>query len=76
MVTALGGDIFSLWSYKWLMQPDDCKAVVRFVNLVISLQIELGDTKSCNQIRDEVSIGCLSKTTKQLASSFSLQYHP
>ena len=55
------------------MQPDDCKAVVRFVNLVISLQIELEDTKSCNQIRDEVSIGCLSKTTKQLASSFSLQ---
>ena len=40
------------------------------------MQIELGDTKSCNQLRDEVSIGCLSKTTKQLASSFSLQYHP
>ena len=76
MVTALGGDIFSLWSCKWLMQPDDCKAVVRFVNLVISLQIESEDTKSCNQIRDEVSIDFLFKTTKQLASSFSLQYHP
>lgn len=40
------------------------------------MQIESEDTKSCNQIGDEVSIDFLFKTTKQLASSFSLQYHP
>ena len=34
------------------------------------------DTKSCNQIRDKVSIDFLFKTAKQLASNFSLQYQP
>ena len=41
IIIGLSGIQFSLWSYEWLIQSDDCEVGVKYVNV---------NTKSCYQL--------------------------